>query len=187
MDKRPDFIRLFIDSVRVDYDTGGLKRITPYILFCCLGIGALISYVLPENINLGTLFPLIAAFITAQGIILAMSMQTSGVILSNISQNDFCRFLKAHGLLDYYMLIVQFVQILHVTSLFLLISTAVAIMLDSVLVPSVFRIVFSLSTGFFLYSLRWTLGISVVVRDLLHYRSEYLFHEELRDIGASKP
>ena len=179
MNERPKFFLLFLDGLKLDYKAGGLKRIVPFLFGGFIGIGFLIVHYIPATITTTPkeIFPIIAALITAQGIILAMSMQTSGVILNNISVGNFSLFLKSKGLLEYYMLLVQFIQIIHITSLSALLATAIISLLG---IPLFFKIMLAVSMGLFIYALRWAAGTSVIVRDLIHYRSEFQYDEEIK-------
>lgn len=182
MANRLKFIELFLDSLKQDYRTGGAKRLIPYWLIFFVGIGFALSFNIPALISLELLIKVIAALITAQGIILAMSMQASGTILTNISQSDFNSYLKSHGLLNYYMLLVQFIQGVHLISLFLLLGSAFACLFDDTLSPVAFRIVFALAIGMFMYAMRWAWGTSIIVRDLIYYRSEFQYGEAIKKL-----
>jgi hypothetical protein len=185
MMRNPDFIRLFLDAIRLDYDTGGVKKLIPYLLIGCFLVGALIVYLIPENKPIANIFTLVAALITAQGIILAMSMQTSGIILNNISQGEFCSFLRRNQLLGYYMLLVQLIQMINIISLISLLATAVVIMVELKII--FFKIIFATAIGFFLYAVRWAWGTTTIVRDLIHYRSIFEQSQELPERNECYP
>jgi hypothetical protein len=185
MNERPDFIALFLDSLKHDYKAGGTKRLIPFILVTCYAMGFAVSLFIPPTNTPEDIFPFIAALITAQGIILAMSMQTSGMILNNISQGGFSVYLKQKGLLSYYMLLIQFIQIVHLTSLFLLLATAAMCLVHTLFIPLVFKTILALGLGSFLYALRWAWGTTTIVRDLIHFRGEFeyneVLHQQLKD------
>lgn len=182
MDDHPRFFLLFLDSINIDYKRGGARLLIPYIFAACVAIGFAVAFSISNYKVAHFPFEFIAALITAQGIILAMSMQTTGIILSNISQGEFSIFLKSKGILNYYMLLVQFIQMIHVISLFLLVGTAVVSVLDY-FNQYVFRASLAISLSGFLYALRWTLGTSTIVRDLIHYRSEFQYMEEVKNVS----
>lgn len=175
MNKKPDFISLFLDSLKVDYEIGGIKYLIPYLLFLCLGVGVLLGFYFfpivdqPKN---PSFFPMIAALVTAQSIILAMSTQASGIVLNNISQGNFSIFLKRNKLLNYYMLLIQLIQAIHILSLIFLLITGLAYFLREEF-PYMFKTILSISLGIFLYAVRWTWGTTIVVRDLIYQRSVF--------------
>jgi hypothetical protein len=185
MDDHPRFFLLFLDSIKTDYKSGGAKMLIPYIFTACIGIGFIVAFSISDYRVAHFPFAFIAALITAQGIILAMSMQTTGIILSNISQGEFSIFLKSKCLLNYYMLLVQLIQMIHVISLFLLVGTAVVSILDY-FNQYVFRVSLAISLSGFLYALRWTLGTSTIVRDLIYYRSEFQYMEEVKKVSRDR-
>lgn len=186
-DRKSDFITLFIDSVKLDYEQGGIRRIVPYFLGICLCIGFLISFLVTENKQPNDLVLLVSAMITAQGIILAMNMQTCGAILNSIHQGDFTIFLREHKLLNYYMLIVQFMQIIHIISLCCLVAAAISLKVDLFMGTPVFRNIFGVAFGFFLYALRWTFGASTVIRDLLYWKGEFEYNRKVNEALAKTP
>ena len=178
---RKDFIALFIDSVKLDYETGGLRRVVPYFLAFCFVVGMALSFLIMANKKTEELGLLIAALITAQGIILAMNMQTSGVILNNIDRGDFVIFLKEHKLLSYYMLLVQFMQLVHIVSLCCLVAAAISFKIDLLAGTTFPRDLFGVALGLFLYAMKWTFGASTVVKDLLYWKGEFEYNKKVAE------
>lgn len=174
MNNKPDFISLFLDSLKTDYSLGGIRYLIPYMFLGCIGIGFFIGFFIFPKISEDKIsfFPMLAALVTAQGILVALSMQSSSIILNNISQGGFSIFLKERGLLTYYMLLIQLIQLINVTSLILLLIAGFSYFIkDSYFIY--FQIVLSLAFGFLLYAIRWTWGTTVILRDLIYYRNMF--------------
>lgn len=182
MDQDPKFLSLFLESLKFEYDVGGIRYLIPYMLLLCLGSGSFLGFYFLPILNQhkeNSFFPLFTALVTAQGIILATSTQAAGIIFNNINKDDFAVFLKKNKLLNHYMLFVQFIQIIHIFSLFLLLGTSFVYFVREDF-PLLFKILFSFSFGMFLYAMRWTWLTSVTVRDLIYHRSTFESLEKMR-------
>lgn len=180
MSHRPKFIGLLLRSIDQDYVAGGIRRIVPYVLAVCFYLGFTIAFNIPDDTNPDTMVKFLAALITAQGIILAMTMQTAGTILTNISQGEFSAYLKSIGLVGYYMVLVQLIQYIHLFSLLMLIGSLVAWLFDGRFSHALFNSVFAIALSSFLYALSWSWRMTSAIKDLIYYRSEYQYNEALK-------
>lgn len=182
MDQNPKFFSLFLESLKFEYDVGGIRYLVPYVLLLCLGTGFFLGFYFLPILNQhkeSSFFPLLAALVTAQGIILATSTQTAGIIFNNINKDDFAIFLKKNNFLNHYVLFVQFIQTIHIFSLLFLLGTSLIYFVREDF-SLLFKLFFSLSFGTFLYAMRWTWLTSVTVRDLIYHRSTFESLEKLK-------
>ena len=182
MSRSPKFIGLLLRSIDQDYVAGGIKRLVPYILTVCFVIGFTIAFNIPDSTTPDTVVKFLAALITAQGIILAMTMQTAGTILTNISQGEFSAYLKSQGLIGYYMVLVQWIQYIHLFSLLMLIGSLVAWLFDGQFTHAVFNTVFAIALSLFMYALSWSWRMTTAIKDLIYHRSEFQYDQSIKKV-----
>jgi uncharacterized membrane protein YfbV (UPF0208 family) len=178
MDKRDrvSFITLWLELLLDDWKSRRWRSFIPTSVILCSSIGACVAWYFPISpapnfkSNLITIY---AGVITAQGIILALSLSSLQHIYENISRKDFAMFLRENGVIEYYLFFIQYIQAVGVIALVMVVATAFALLFN---LPSHYvRILIAITLGAFLYSTKQAIDTSILVRDLIWYRS--LFEE----------
>jgi hypothetical protein len=144
----------------------------PWKIILCLGGGLVSVHLLPVMLkDKSDYVVLVSGLIAAQGIILGMSTNAIQHVIQNISTPGFSSFLDDNGVLLFYLFFVQYFQLTGVVTLFVLIvSTVLIISLQSLMV---LKVSLGFSFGSMLYSLIQTADTSVLLRDIVFYRSLY--------------
>lgn len=149
-----------------------LLSLIPWKIGLCAGLSFAAVCFLPISIaNKGDYLILITGLIAAQGIMLGMSTNAIQHVIQNISAPGFSSFLEENNVLPYYLFFIQYFQITGIVSLIVLIASAV--LLISVNSLLIFQICLSTSFSLIVYSLLQTADTSVLLRDVVYYRSKY--------------
>lgn len=92
-------------------------------------------------------------------------------ILENISRPGFASFLKEKGVIEFYLFFIQYFLFVGVFALVIILVAAIIIGCDPR--ESIARAAISVSLGLFVYSTIQAVSMSVLVRDIIWYRSVY--------------
>lgn len=177
MDKkeRITFVALSLDLLKEDYNRHGLKGLFPGWILVCLGLGFGGTYFLPAAASQQSLYvTLFSGLITAQGVLMALTLTSLQNIQRTASEPNFSKYLKENNVLEYYLFFAQYMQGANVVSLLLLVGTAFML-----LVPAPQKYLYigmGASTGAFAYSIKQSLDASTLIRDLIWHHS--LFAEK---------
>lgn len=183
----PSFVELFIRLCKEDIASRHYGEVIPWCLALCLVIGFVVGNVVSMQIwrdkaNLVTIF---SALVTAQGVLLALSLNSVQQVFLTISSGSFSKWLKSNTLLDGYIFLIRFQQLINVLSLVFLVFALFFIYLYDNCVPfldfpfvlvrfnDVVCFVVSLASGVFLYSLKQTADSFRMASDLTYFKAEY--------------
>jgi hypothetical protein len=100
-------------------------------------------------------------------------MSTNAIqhVIQNISSPGFSKFLADNNVLKYYLFFIQYFQVVGVFSLIVLIISAIIVINFSD--EFYIKIALGVSIGCVLYSLWQTADTSVLMRDIVFYRSKF--------------
>jgi hypothetical protein len=103
--ERPDFIDSWLADLREDKKRYGLRKLVPTVAICSVAIGTCVAYYLPVNKfwndwQVSTTF--LAAILTINGLLLALSWASFAKIYEIASEPKFALFLRKGDLLTGY-------------------------------------------------------------------------------------
>ena len=181
--RHTNFIGIFLRTLSDEYQDKGLKAFNPWVLTLCLATGVALGYFMPIVDDFaGNIAILLAAMLTAQGIVLAISLSSGQQIFASITAPGFSSFLRQHNVLDDYLICIAIMEYTGIISIVVILAAAGLFLFQ---VPEVYlRIAAGASLSAFLYSVRWLAGGSVMVRDLIYYRSVF---DELQQQSPDSP
>lgn len=175
MDSRPYFFPLWRKLLSQDFKDGDYAELVPWKLaLCILGGFCLVrklDYDDPDKI----ISLILIAILTANGIIAAIIINSIQQVLSNISEPKFAKFLRESNALDYYMYFIIYFQGILVFALIVIVSSIFIMQVSSDINIKIYAV--SLAVGMFFYSLVQTISSTILVRDLIYYRSLFREHE----------
>lgn len=178
--RRPKFMELLLTTMIDDYRDIGWRAFAPSVMLVCAAVAVLVSLLIPNPFGIKKeITTILAAILTAQGIILAISLSSGQQIYSSISTVGFSSFLRKEGILNHYLICIVIMEITGIISILVLL-TSIGILLFEV-PENYLRASVGISLFTFLYSIRWIAGGSLMVRDLIYYRS--LFDEAQQNSG----
>lgn len=184
----PSLVELFIKLYWEDLADGNYKDMFPWCFLLCIGLGFLVGNAvgIPLWRDKSNLVAIFSALVTAQGILLALSLNSMQQVYLSISSGDFSKKLREHNVLDGYIYLIRFHQIVNVISLLSLVIALLFVYLYGNLnkvMDSIFQNVggfdevvcsiVSLSLGFFFYSLKQTSDSFKMASDLSYLKAEY--------------
>lgn len=168
--KRNSIVVMTLEALTEEYQEMGWRAFTPWWLLIFIAAGGVLWICLPDlPADLDGLLTLIVGLLTAQGIILAMTISAGQQILAAVSGPGFSSYLRRKGILKHYLVNVAIMQGVGLISILVLLATAGVIVWGAR--EAIIRPALGASLTSFLYSVRWISGGSLMVRDLIWYRS----------------
>lgn len=186
--KPQSVVQLFLRLYKEDVASRNYKDMFPWCLCLCLVAGVFfgLSLSIPLPRDKPNLVAIFAALVTAQGVLLALSVSSMQQVYITISSGVFALYLKRNDLLDGYMYLIKFQQATSITSLLLLVLALFCVYLSdnlNVFFNALFDniggfnnvVLFALccSLGVFFYSLKQTSDSFKMASDLTHYKSTF--------------
>lgn len=178
MNERPSLLNLFRLCLIGELKEKKYFSLLPWKIVLCLGLGSTAVYFLPFSLkSRSDYLILLTGLITTQGIMLWMIKNSMQNIFQSISTNGFSSFLENNNILPYYLFFIQYFQSVGILSLIILISSALVMI--SFINTFFISIMLSLGFSFVLYSLSQVAETSILLRDVLYYRS--IFDSKTRE------
>lgn len=169
MDSRLSFYEICKICILQDIEDKNFCAFIPWAFVVCISLGFYVSGFFCYATDKNNLLILFSALLAAQGILLGMSVNAIQHIIENVSTPGFSSFLREKKILYVYMFFIHVFQSVGVVALAMFVATCILIIVDAT--SLILYIATSLSIGFFVYSLKQTLDTSILLRDLVYYRS----------------
>lgn len=175
-EKRPKFLRAFIDDVGRDVDERGWRAIVPYCLASTAVFGAGVAYLVPEifwtNQKWDISTAVYAGMLTFNGLVLALGWNAFARIYDVLLRGDFGKYLMKNDLLGDYLL-----QITYMHAFQILAALAASVGLVSVLIDgvplAVDRVVLAATLALTLYAIKQSVNAVTAMNDIVWQSAYY--------------
>lgn len=182
----PKLYALLIELWRDDKKNKRWCHVFPWLLILCFAIGFFVASVItiPLARDKANLVAVYAALVTAQGILLALSISSVQQVYLSISTGEFSVFLQDNGLLKGYMFFILYQQAVEISSLIVLIFSLFTVYVSDNINRTYEHVigylggkdsfvicVIGVSIGIFLYSIKQTYDSFTMAQHLVHYKS----------------
>lgn len=174
-ERRPTFLTSYLDSLSASVEKRGVWAVIPYWLALCVALGAVISFYIPDHFwseeKLDVSVPVYAAFLTLNGLVLALSWSAFSRVYESLSEPNLLKVLVKHELLNGYVFYLGYVNASQIASVLSSIA-GLSILILELSDHNFNRLALTLTIGTSVYAIKQASHAVTVMHDLLWQQSQ---------------
>jgi hypothetical protein len=191
--RRPSFLEAWLEDLQEDLRRYGRAKLVPWLAFCCAGIGAIVTVLVPPDHfwakpEISVVF--FTATVTINGLLLALSWGSFAKIYELASEPKLAAFLRKNNLLKSYIFHVDFIHVAQVialawsgTALFLCVISELPESISHVVaLVTLQKIALAGVVASSIYALRYAIGAVAIMQDLVWYNAYFVGEGPDRDM-----
>lgn len=173
----PNFVQAWIKDLSEEVNERWYNIIPSWLIACFVPSATCAYYLSPNFWNehhgiAGNATVVFSAFLTLNGIIVALSWSAFGKIYEMIGEGNFSKFLHDEGALEPFLFLVRYVHVFQMVALVVSGFALVAAQFDQFPIAGQ-RVSFAVAFGFGAYAIKQASTAVGVMQDLVRYKAIY--------------